>query len=319
MPNPTVRDLHQPGVRQELSIAYMNDREFLAADAIAPIVDVDKQTDYYAEWSRADSMRIQTQQVGPDAPLPIMEYAVSATKYNALRYGGKVFISDVKRANAKNEYELDKAMVAFVQHQILLQREKVVADTLFTTSTWATDSTPSTKWSAASSDPLGDLETGMSTIQGAIGKNPTDLILGEDVWKTLKHHSDITGRITGGSTTDNPARVMPEHLAALIGVKRVTIAAATYNASSAGSAASMSRLYDTNDALLIYRPDSPGQFEPSGAYTFSWSEFDDVRDGAAALGSYRTDDPKGEMLTGESYFVPVVTASAAGYFNEATS
>lgn len=319
MPGPTVNDLHVDSVRSEMSVGFANDRKFYAGDAIAPIMSVDKRSDKYAIWDKADQMRIQFRQVATGDPAPLMTMSVSKSDYYCLHYKGKTFIADEERSNSKGEFELEQANIRFVNEQALLQREKLIADSLFVTGKWGTDSTPGTKWSAGSATPLADLETGMSAVQAAIGMEPTDLILGEDVWKTLKHHSDMTGRITGGSTTDNPARVMPEHLAALIGVKRVTIAAAVYNTASAGASASMGRLYATNDALLVYRPDTPSKFVPSGAYTMSWAEFDNVTAEAAAIKTWRTDDPDGEMFRGQMALDPKLVTSSAGYFFSAAT
>jgi hypothetical protein len=303
-----------------MSIAYMNQREFLAADAIAPILPVKKKSDLYATWSRADWMRRQMKQVADNAPSPIMSHAVSTTAYMCLDYRGKTFVSDAMRENAMGEFELDQANVNFVTHQALLEREAVVAANFWTTGVWGTDATPSTLWSAGSSDPYGDMRTGCRTIFNATGKWPTDLVLGTDCWDTLAEHADTLARITGGSTTQNPAEVKPEQIAQILGLKRVTIAGAINNTASAGATISMAAVYDVNDALLVYRPDSPGQFEPSGGYTMSWTPFDNVKDGAAAIKTWRSEDPDGEWFRGQMYMAPVVTSSVSGYFfNEATS
>ena len=320
MPSPTVNELHVDGVRTELSIAYMNERQFLAADAIAPLVTVNKQSDLYAKWSRADFMRRQMGLVADNAPSPIMSMGVATENYFCKTYRGKYFVSDQQRSNASNEFELDKAAVAFVTHQALLEREAAVAAALFTTGVWGTDSTPGTKWSAASSDPYGDLRTGCRAIQSATGFWPTDLVVGADVADTLLDHADTLDRIKGGATNGDPASVKLEQIAAELGLKRVTTAAATNNTASAGATVAMAPMYDTNDALLIYRPDTASTFAPSGAYTFSWAEFDDVKDGAAAIKTWRDDDPDGEWFRAQMSLAPKVTASEAGYFfDEATA
>lgn len=320
MPNPTINDVHVDSVRTEMSIAYMNQREFLAADAIAPILVVNKQSDLYAKYSRADFMRRQMGKVADSSSSPVMEFGIATEAYYCQTYRGKAFLSDQKRSNATNEFELDKAYVEFVTHQALLEREAIVAANFWTTGVWGTDSTPGTKWSAASSDPYGDLRTGCRTIQQAIGHWPTDLIVGADVADELLDHADTLDRIKYSGTNQDPAKVSLEQIAAILGLKRVTVAAAVNNTASAGATASMSPLYDTNDALLIYRPDTPSQFAPSGAYTFSWSPYDEVKNGAASIKTWRDDDPDGEWFRASMSFDPKVTASEAGYFfNEATA
>lgn len=317
---PSIHDLHVDTLRTELSIAYMNDREFYAGDAIAPLCPVNKMSDKFPTFDRGDWMRIQMEQGAPGVAAPIMQFGVSSDTYYCAKYHGKAFLGDEERGNADEGYAIDRAKVMFVTEQALLQREKLIADALWTTGIWGTDKTPTTKWSATSSDPYGDLRIGCRTIQQAIGKWPTDLILGADVADTLVDHADTLDRVKGGATTSQPASVKLEQIAAALQLKRVTVAAAVYNTSSAGAAVSMSPFYDTNDALLIYRPDSPQKFEPSGAYTFVWTPFDQVKGANVGIKTWRVDDPDGEFFRSMMYIDPKVTASAAGYFfNEATS
>lgn len=317
---PTPSDVHVDSIRTELSIAYMNERQYFAGDAIAPLCPVNKQSDKYATFDRGDFMRIQMELGASGAPAPIMEFGTSSDTYFCDKYHGKAFLPDELLENADEGYALDKAYVEFVTHQALLQRDKLIADNFWTTGIWGTDKTPGTKWSATSSTPYEDLRTGCRTIQQAIGRWPTDLILGADVADTLIDHPDTLDRVKGGATSNTPATVKLEAIAAELKLKRVTEAAAVYNTASAGATVSMSPLFDTNDALLIYRPDSPAKFTPSGAYTFVWSPFDGVQGARVGIKTWRQDDPDGEYFRGMIYVDPKVTASEAGYFfNEATS
>jgi len=201
-----------------------------------------------------------------------------------------------------------------------MKRELIVATNFFTTGVWDTDIVVGTKWSAGSSDPYGDLETGMETIRLETGMLATDLVLGVDTWSTLKHHADTLDRVKGGATNSDPARVTLEQIAAVVGVKRVHVAAAVQNTAGAGAAVSMGYIYDTNDALLITRPDTPSQLTASAAYTFSWSQFDNVDANGASIRSWKSEDPLGEFLEVEMNLDPKVTSSVGGYFfNEATS
>jgi hypothetical protein len=313
-------DVHVGGLRRELSIAYSNDRAFLAGDAIAPLCPVNKSTDLYPEFSRADWMRIQMELGTDEDPAPRMSFGVSTSTYACKKYHGKAFLSDEKRTEADDEFELDKAYIEFVTDQALLKREKVIADAYWTTSVWGTDYTPSTKWSSSSSDPFGELRTGCRTIQTAIGRWPTDLVLGSDVADTLADHADVLDRIKGGAKPSDPANMRLEHLASALGLQRVTVAEATYNTAGAGATVSMSQLFDPHDALLIYRPAKPMKFTPSGAYTFCWTPFDSVQGESVAIKTWRTDDPEGEYFRGALHVDPKITASAAGYFfDEATA
>ena len=53
--------------------------------------------------------------VADNAPSPIMSMGVATENYFCKTYRGKYFVSDQQRSNASNEFELDKAAVAFVE------------------------------------------------------------------------------------------------------------------------------------------------------------------------------------------------------------
>jgi len=108
MPNPTPQDLHVDGVRTELSLMFTNSRDMLVADAIAPIVSVNKQSDLYAVWDRGDTMRQQIQQRAAGAPSDILSQGVSTEAYFCLDYAGKTLITEKMRAQAAGEFELER-------------------------------------------------------------------------------------------------------------------------------------------------------------------------------------------------------------------
>jgi len=319
MPNPTARDLHVDGVRSEISVDYSNDRDFLAGDAIAPILSVDKRSDKYAIWNKADSMRLQMGKVATGSPSPVMERSVTTGSYECEHYKGKTFIADEERANSKGEFELEQANIKFVNDQALMQREKLIADAFFVTSVWDNDVTPGTKWSAGSSTPIADIRLGCRTIQRNTGFWPTHLIVGAAVEDALLDNSDTVARISGGARPGEPAVVQLEQLAALVKLKGVVCGASVYNSASAGAAAVMAPLYDEHAALLVYRPDAPSKFSPAAAYTMSWKEFDDVSAEAASIHTWFTDDPDGEWFRGQLCIDPVAVSTASGYFFSAAT
>jgi hypothetical protein len=319
MPLPTSNDLHVDGVLSGVSAFYANGREFYAGDAIAPILSVDKQSDLYPTYAKADTMRIQADITADGAPAPVMSFALSTQAYRCEVYSGKTFLTRRQAAQAAKEFAIAKAHVKFVNEQILLKREKTIADNFWATSKWATDSTPTTKWDASSSTPYQDLRTGCRTIHTATGKWPTDLICGAHVWDSLADHADTIARVSGGARPGDPAVVMPEQIATILGLKRVTIAAASYNSAGAGATASMATLYSQHEALLVYRPDSPAEFEPSGAYSFSWKSFDNASAEAAAIESKEEWDPSGTWYRGQMSLDPKIVCSDCGYFFSAAT
>lgn len=301
-----------------MSIAYMQAGNRFVADKVFPLLRVDKQSDKYAVWSKADFNRLQMTQIADGAPAPEMSFAVDTSNtFYCETYGGKKFLTDKQRANYDTPLKADRATVNFVTQQALLKRDAIVAGQIWSTGIWATDKVPGTLWSAASSDPIGDLRVGIRTISTESGQQANTLVLGADVWDTLADHSDLLDRIkhtqTGVVTTDLLANILE--------LDTVVVATASYNTASAGVTASMSELFNPKHALLTYSAPEPSHDLPSAGYTFSWSEFDDVISGdsisgtgAAAIKTWRENDPDGEYFRALMSFDPKVTASDCGYF-----
>jgi hypothetical protein len=296
-----------------MSIAYVQDNTKFVADKVAPLLSSDKRSDKYAIWSKADFLRRQMRQMGENDPAPEMSFAVDTSNtYYCKTYGGKKFLSDQQRANYDTPLKADRATVNFVTQQALIERDALWAANCFQASTWANDSTPATTWDSSSATPIDDMRTGIRTIKSSIGALPgkIKLVLGADVWDKLQDHTTLLDRIkhtqTGVVTTDLLAQVLD--------IGDVVVAETIYNSSSAGAAGSYAEIFNPKDALLIYVTDSPSHDEPSGSYTFSWDQFDNVKDGNVAIKTWRQDDPDGEYFRAMLSFDPKVVATDCGYF-----
>jgi hypothetical protein len=312
MPLPTVADVHVDSLRTEMSVMYIQDEDSFVAQAGAPLLTVDKQSDKYAVWSKADYMRRQMRKIADGDPAPKMGFAVDTSNtFYCHTYGGKKFLSDRQRANYDTPLKADQASVKFVTQQGLIERDTAFAAAAWTTGVWGTDKTPTTEWDATNGDPIGDIRVGIRTIKRSTGRKPNTLIMGADVWDTIQDHADFTDRIK----YTREAVVTEDLVARVFGLKNVRVADAVYNSAGAGATATMAEIFDPDDALLLYVADSPSHDEPSALYTFSWAEFDGIKGtGAAAIKTWREDDPDGEFFRGMMSFDVKVVASDCGYF-----
>jgi len=312
MPLPTVSDVHVDGLRTEMSVMYIQEEASFVAQAGAPLLTVDKVSDKYAVWSKADYMRRQMRKIADTDPAPVMSFAVdTSNSYYCDTYGGKKFLSDRQRANYDTPLKSDQATVNFVTQQGLIERDYQFASAAWTTGVWATDKTPSNEWDTTNGDPIGDIRVGCRTIKRSTGRKANTLIMGASVWDIIQDHADFTDRIK--YTTE--AIVTEDLVARVFGLKRVVVADAVYSTAGAGATVSMSEIFDPDDALLLYTADAPTHDEPSALYTFSWGEFDGIKGtGAAAIKTWREDDPDGEWFRGMMSFDVKVVASDCGYF-----
>lgn len=321
MPNPTISSLHVDSLLTNMSVLYSQEKEGFIIDKLLPRLDVKKQSDRYNIWSQADFMRIQVQLTGDTDKAPIAGFRNDTTPtYFAKVYKLKKMITALQRANATSPLNIDRATVNFLTQQLLMKREQIGLNAIFTTGAWTTDingdATPDSSellhWDDAASTPFEDVRAKATLIKRLTGRRPNKLVVGPLVDDVLREHPDILDKI---KYTGQGGFVQNRDLAQAFNVKEYLVSDAIYNAAGEDTAETYTGTHFAGKhALLLYTTDSPSLDEPSGGYMFSWSPFDKVSNGAAAIRRWKIEDPIAEWLHGEMAFVPKITAPGAGVF-----
>jgi hypothetical protein len=317
MANPTASDLHVNTALTEYAIQYTQDKEGFIADKACPTVGVDKRTDIYPVWSKADFFRMQARQLGDKDPTPFGGFGVDMSNtYNCERYGLAKLLLATEKANS--DVNLEMATTAWLTEQILIAREYVVVNKLlaanWTTSYQGVNAGPNgaqfLQWDDAVSNPFVDIRTINSALKTQCGRRANTLLVTSDVDDVLKEHSDILEKVKYTQT----GIVTNDLLAAAFGVKNYLVADAVYNTAAEGLTASMAQMA-TKKGLLYYVPETASKDVPSACYNFSWSQFDQVPNGqGAAVRSWDNENPVGQNIASEMYFEPKITAPDAGIY-----
>jgi len=314
MPQPTVTDVHNSKILTNISVAYQNQLQNFIAQRVFPVVRVEKQTDKYYTYTKADWFRDEVVVRADGTESAGSGYGLSTATYSALVWALHKDIGDQLRANNDTPLSPDADATRFLTQRMMLRQEiQWVAD-YFTTSVWGTDLTPTNLWSNyATSDPVTDIETGKRTILVNTGYLPNTLVLGYDVWIKLRHHPDIVARIDGGATTGNPALVSQQTVAAVFGVDRILIAQAIKNTGLEGETASYGFTHGKH-GLLCYTAGSPGLLAPSAGYTFVWSGVAGGLGTNSVIRRMRMDTKRADRIEIEAAWTNKVVASDVGYF-----
>jgi hypothetical protein len=276
-------------------------------------VRVQKQTDKYYTYTKNDWFRDEAQLRADSSESAGSGYGLSTASYSCDVWAMHKDIGSQVRANADAQINLDRDATMFVTQRLLLRQEIQWVSDYFTTSVWATDSTPSNLWSDfTNSDPIEDIETGKETILAATGFMANTLVLGYQVFRKLKNHPDIVDRIkyTQGVTGRT---VTPELLAAMFDIERVFVAKAIKATNLEGETAAYSFTHGKH-ALLCHSAPNPGLLTPSAGYIFAW---DGVSGGLGQnVGISRIDMPakKAERIEGEIAFDDKIVGQDLGYF-----
>ena len=310
MPQPTQNQVHVDAILTNISVAYMQSQDNFIASKVFPVVPVSKQSDKFFTYTKNDWFRDEAQRRADATESAGGGYNLGTDTYNADVYAFHKDIGDQTRANADAPINVDREAAEFVTSRLMLKMETQWVSSFFGTGVWASDVTPSNLWSDyTSSDPLNDVETGKRTILANTGFAPNTLVLGYDVFKTLKNHPDLVDRIKYTS-----AQTLTEGLmASLFDIPRVMVAKAVKATNNEGGTAAYDFTHGKN-ALLCYSAPSPGLLQPSAGYVMSWTGVSGGLGATIGTSRLRMDQFRADRIEAEVAFDMKVIGSDLGYF-----
>lgn len=310
MAQPTSNDVHVDAILTNISVAYIQDQKAYIANQVFPTIPVEKQSDKYFLYSKGDWFRDEAQKRAPATESVGSGYTLSTSTYSADVYAFHKDIDDQVRANADSPLNVDRDATEFVTQRMLMRQEIQWTADFFAASIWATDSTPTNLWSDyTASDPIGDVETGKSTILNSTGYLPNTLVLGYDVFRQLRHHPDIVDRVKYTSAEN----VTEDILARFFGVDRILIARAIRNTGKEGAANSFSSIAGKNAALYYVAP-TPGLLTPSAGYSFAWRGVSDGMGANVGITRFRMPELRADRIEAQMAWDNKVIATDLGYF-----
>ena len=310
MAQPTSSDVHVDAILTNISVAYIQDQKAYIANQVFPTIPVEKQSDKYFLYSKGDWFRDEAQKRAPATESVGSGYSLSTSTYSADVYAFHKDVDDQVRANADSPLNVDRDATEFVTQRMLMRQEIQWTADFFASSIWATDATPSNLWSDyTASDPIGDVETGKSTILNSTGYLPNTLVLGYDVFRQLRHHPDIVDRVKYTSAEN----VTEDILARFFGVDRILIARAIRNTANEGAANSFSSIAGKNAALYYVAP-TPGLLTPSAGYSFAWRGVSDGMGANVGITRFRMPELRADRVEAQMAWDNKVIATDLGYF-----
>lgn len=295
MPQPTFNQVHSPTPLTNIAVAYMQDDTAYIADKVFPVVPVQKQSDLYYIWSKADFFRN-----APRKRADATESAGSGINLTTDSYRADVWalhddIGEQARANQDPSVDLETTTTEWLMQQLLISRDVNFAATYMVAGVWGTTVTGVAgppgggqvyQWSDdANSDPFTDISNAQTVILQNTGKKANVLAIGWAVYQALRKHPLVIDRIKFTRQAD-AADITPQLLAGAFAVEEVVVSEAVYNTAAEGQAAAMSFIVGKT-ALLCHRPKAPGLRIPSAGYIFAWNGLD----GMGVFGARSWSDP----------------------------
>lgn len=301
---PVTQDVHIDAALSQLSIGYSNSGYI--ADQMFPSVPVKKQSDKYYIWTKDYWFRNYVQKRAPGDTYPEGKLELSNSPYFADIFHLSYPIPDENVANADEVIEEENAGAEWLADQFLLNKEAQFSADFSGAGVWTGDVTPGTLWDTlATSDPIGDVQTGLESVQTGTGKRPNTILMNQEVFGILLQHPDILDRYKYTTV----ANLSKEQVAAALGVERVVVASAIANASQEGLAFSGEWIWPDH-VLLAYVSPTVGKRTATAGITFTW----DMGSGLdTTIQNIREENRDRSLLKGKQAWDQVAVATDLGY------
>jgi len=313
MSQPTKSQIHVDKPLLNMSIAYKQDQKAFVADLAAPVVEVEKQSDLYFVFDKRTFMTSGVQLVGDGEETHGVGYNLSTEAYYCKNYGLHKDIGDQSRANTDSPLDQDRTAVEVLTHNLLIEKEKQWAATVFIPGAWTTAVTgaSNTFWNdGVNSDPLSVIEAQKIVVLKRTGRKPNVLVVGADVLAALKNHPLIVDRVkyTSSSLLDE------SEIARLLGLEKVLTPYAVIDSAAEGKAGSIDFVASAKDALLMYVPAKASIETPSAALTFAWKGLHGERSLGMRVKKMRIETRDADRIRADCAFAHKVTGADLGVF-----
>jgi len=234
----------RPALARE-SASYVSQRQFLISSKF-PTIKTDKIAGKFGSWaadlglnydnegdaSTAAFATVASLMGTESAGYPTIGADHSFTNYDCKKYGYEKFISDV--AQREHDGNLAQVFSNAAMEKLLIDRDILLAAQLFATGNW-TNSAPTVKWLAATSDSQLDIELARASCR--VPRSMLTVVLGAEVVKALRtgpEINDVTKYVSGVAATIGSDEVLASALAAYWGVKEVIFFMGQHNSANKG-------------------------------------------------------------------------------------
>lgn len=339
MANPTAGDVHVNAVLTNFSIAFMQKPDYFVADKVFPAVPVQKQSDRYFTYSRADMNRDTMKKRAPGTESAGTGFRIDNTPtYFCDVWALHKDIDDQIRSNSDSPLDLDRDTTKVLAGHALINREVSWAGTFFTTGVWTgagvdvtgVSASPAgntvVQWNDSTATPIVDVRTNNDKIHLASSYRANKMVMGRLVWSKLEDHGSITDRIKYSSTNTTPAIVSRMAVAQIMEIDEILVMDAIKNTGAENNSQNTAGTVNAGEsnvfiggkaALLVYAAPSANLMEPSGGYTFNWTGFVGAG-GAGSIGQrikrFRIEQLESDRIEIQQAYAQKLVAPECGVF-----
>jgi hypothetical protein len=319
----TGKDLH---IDQHLTNLAINYRpQGLIADAIAPIIPVQKQSDAYPVFSRFEAFAIEDTVRAPRTEAKKITRSVSSGQYQAKNHalGYDVPIEDVANMDNALRFELDAGASAFLQNKFGMAWEKRVLDMAVNTTNVGSVFVMNSSWAATGTNG-GDAITAVFQLlehaRTRTGQKMNSLWFGWRAWNYFSRNYHVRNFLNG--VNNGKGLVTRDMAKGLFEVDRLLVSEAMYHTHNEAMTDAFSLQSPMENQLIAYfAPTAPSRDDPSWMYSFRWQApglpapltvFRHPYDTKKRVETIEIDLYQDEKIVGTDYAYRLITNAASG-------
>jgi hypothetical protein len=299
-------------------MAYGQDQDDYALGKASTLKSVDKHSNQYVIWDKADYFRDAMQLRANGDKAVRSGQRLSKTTYFTDVYAVETQITDRDRNAAAGEIDIEKQKTRWLTEQGYRKHDILYAAGIFVTGVWTANtqqagvvsgasSNEFLNWNDSSATPILDIKEQALVVQTSTGKRPNVGMCSQEVFDRLSEHASI--RDLYKHTTPGP--VSEELVAKALGLDRLFIPRSVKNTAAEGQTASMSQVF-ANNFLMMYISEAASDEEPTAVTTFAWDQGKGIGSEGVRVSRYREDGTESDILVGEIAVDVKITANDCG-------
>ena len=246
-----------------------------------PFVQVPKLQGTYTVFSKKNAFKREKTLRPSMSKAGTHDWTTSQETYACEPYAWREFMPYIDYDNAEPPVQAQMNKIDRCANTIMLDQEVRINELIFATGTYATaqkmtltsggtsDGYQFDQYTAGAGTLFSIIETGWSKAFRPPDADAVCLI-NEETWRIVKHHPDVTARITGGATKEAPGTVLLQTFAELIGADEVLVGRAKYDSTSKQSTQTNAYIWGRN-MLLFYRARSASRDATQLGSTFVYN------------------------------------------------
>ncbi|MHA1866625.1 MAG: hypothetical protein ACTSXD_01005 [Candidatus Heimdallarchaeaceae archaeon] len=298
-------NLHISRPLTNISVEYKNPA-YIAGQVLKDVYVKNESDEYYVY---NPEFRIPETYRANKSPANMISWSVSTSTYSLEEHALADIVTDRDRRNTDKPIDVDVDTTENLTDALLRRTEKMVADLLFTTGTWSNNttlaSTTSWRYNTTTVSPILNVLSATGKILKSSGVKPNSMVIGYDVFESLKEHVSILDRIKYAER----AIITKDLLSAVFDIPNIYIGEAVYDASGEGLSEDKAYIFNT-DALIAYFNPNPGLKKITAAIMLR------IKEGGTPIKVKKWRDEKvaGDVIEVSTMMKPKAIATACAYF-----